>query len=454
MMVKVEIVSKENIKPSSPTPQTLKSFKLSILDQLIPAPYAPIILFYPNQDHGDGATDLDHQLHTRLETLKDSLSKTLTDFYPLAGTIKDDLYIDCDDVGAYFVVARVNTRLRDFLENPDLELVNHFFPCAPGFNGSVAGCCVTNVQVNVFECHGIAIALCISHKILDGGALSTFLRGWTGSSRGSKDVVIPNLGAPSLFPANDLWLQDSAMVMWGSLLKFGKCSTRRFVFDSSKLAVLKAEAAGNGVKDPTRVEVVSALLWKCAMAAAEEKVGFRKPSMLSHVVNLRKRLASTLSEDSIGNLIWITSSECGPESEIRINDLVERVRGSVSKINGEFVKNIRGDKGREVMEESLEKLKDCGTTKDYIGFTSWCKMGFYEADFGWGKPIWVCGSVSDGSPVFMNFVVLMDMRFGDGIEAWVNMDEQEMEILQHNQELMAFASLDPSPLQTNQLSVF
>lgn len=447
-MVRVEIISRENIKPSSPTPQNLKSYKFSILDQLIPAPYAPIVLYYRNQDHG--AIDLDELLQRRLQTLKDSLSKTLTHFYPLAGTIKDDLSIDCDDVGAYFAVARVDTRLDDFLKNLDLELINHFFPCELGFNGSIAGSCVMNVQVNVFECHGIAIGLCISHKILDGGALGTFLKGWSGSSRGSKEVVIPNLSAPSLFPANDLWLKDSAMVMWGSLLKFGKCSTRRFVFDSSKLALLKAEAAGNGVKNPTRVEMVSALLWKCAMAAAEEKVGFRKPSLLSHVVNLRKRLSSTLSEDSIGNLIWITSSECGLKSETGINDLVERVRGGVSKINGEFVKNLRGDKGRQVMEESLEKLKDCGKMKDYFGFTSWCKMGFYEADFGWGKPIWVCGSVCHGSPVFMNFIVLMDTRFGDGIEAWVNMDEQEMEILQHNQQLMAFASLDQSPLQTNQ----
>ncbi|KAI3757323.1 hypothetical protein L6452_04858 [Arctium lappa] len=453
MVIKVEIISKENIKPSSPTPQTLKLYKLSILDQLIPAPYAPIILYYRNhnQDH-DPTNNLDHQLQNKLQTLKDSLSKTLTDFYPLAGTIKDDLSIDCDDVGACFAVARVDTRLDDFLENLDLEVVNRFFPCEPGFNGSIVGSCVMNVQVNVFECGGIAIGLCISHKILDGSAIGTFLKGWSGSSRGSKEVVIPNLSAPSLFPANDdLWLKDSAMVMWGSLFKIGKCSTRRFVFDSSKLALLKAEAAsGNGVKNPTRVEVVSALLWKCVMAAADENAGFRKPSLLSHVVNLRKRLSSTLPEDSIGNLIWITSSECGPKSETGINDLVERVRSGVSKIDGEFVKNLRGDKGREVMEESLERLKDCGTTtKDYVGFTSWCKMGFYEADFGWGKPIWVCGSVCHGNPVFMNFIVLMDTRSGDGIEAWVNIDEQEMQTLQHNQELMAFASLDQSPLQMN-----
>lgn len=442
-MMSVEIISKEYIKPSSPTPHHLKLYKLSILDQLIPAPYAPIILYYPNQDH---ASDLEVQ--DRLNVLKDSLSNTLTRFYPLAGTIKDDLSIDCNDVGAYFAVARVNTRLDEFLKYPDIELINHFLPCEPSFNGSSEGSCVSNVQVTIFECGGIAISLCISHKICDGGALSTFLKSWAGTSYGSKEVVYPNLSAPSLFPVNDLWLKDSTMVMWRSLFKMGKCRTTRIVFDSSKLAALKADVAANGVKDPTRVEVVSALLWKCVMDATEEKNGSWKPSLLSHVVNLRKRLVSTLSEDMIGNLIWLTSAECKTSSKTRLCELVEKVRGSVSKINSDFVKKLQGEKRTKVMEESLKSLKDCRDNNNYLGFTSMCKMGFYEADFGWGKPIWACGGgVCHGSPVFMNFVVLMDTKYGDGIEAWVNMDEHEMHVIKHNPEILEFASIDPSPLQ-------
>ncbi|XP_071710743.1 epi-neemfruitin B 7-O-acetyltransferse L7AT-like [Rutidosis leptorrhynchoides] len=440
-MVNVEIISNEYIKPSSPTPQHLKTYNLSILDQLIPAPYAPIILYYPNQDHLN-----EFEVQERLKHLKDSLSKTLTCFYPLAGTIKDDLCIDCNDVGAYFAVTRVNTRLDVFLNRPDFDLVNRFLPREPYFNGSIEGSCVSNIQVNIFECFGIAISLCISHKVLDGAALSTFLKAWAGSSFGSKDVVYPNMSAPSLFPAKDLWLKDSSMVMFGSLFKMGKCSTKRFVFDSSKLSSLKAKASANGLKDPTRVEVVSSLLWKCIMAATEENTGFKKPSLLSHVVNLRKRLVSTLPENSIGNLIWLASAECRTNANARLCDLVEKVRDSVSKINGEFVKKLQGDKGTRVMEESLKSIKDC---VDYIGFTSWCKMGFYDVDFGWGKPVWVCGSVCEGSPVFMNFVILMDTKYGDGIEAWVCLDEHEMHILKHNPELLEYALIDTSPLQMN-----
>ncbi|KAK1431303.1 hypothetical protein QVD17_07760 [Tagetes erecta] len=432
MTATIEIISKQHIKPSSPTPHHLKSYNLSILDQLIPAPYAPIILYYPNpSSHFD--------IEQRLKSLKDSLSETLTRFYPLAGTIKNDLLIDCNDVGACFTVARVDTRLDEFLNHLDLQLINRLLPCEPSFNGSSEGSCVSHVQVNIFECGGIAISLCISHKILDGAALSSFLRSWAGS----KDVVNPDMSAPSLFPAKDLWLKDSSMVMWGSLFKMGKCKTTRFVFDSTKLSILKAKVCENGLKNPTRVEVVSGLLWKYVMAAVEQKTGSRKPSLLSHVVNLRKRLASTLSENSIGNLIFIASAKCDTDSQTVLHDLVKKVRGGVSKINSEFVQKLQGDERIEVMEKALKGMKDC---ENHIGFTSWCKMGFYEVDFGWGKPMWVSGSVSDGSPVFMNFVVLMDTQNGDGIEAWVSMDEEEMDILRHNPELLEFASVDPSPL--------
>ncbi|KAJ9542120.1 hypothetical protein OSB04_028626 [Centaurea solstitialis] len=38
-VMEIEIISKESIKPSSPTPHHLKTFELSILDQLVMDPY-------------------------------------------------------------------------------------------------------------------------------------------------------------------------------------------------------------------------------------------------------------------------------------------------------------------------------------------------------------------------------------------------------------------------------
>ncbi|CAK9180347.1 unnamed protein product [Ilex paraguariensis] len=445
MIMEVQIISKESIKPSSPTPNHLRTFKLSLLDQLIPAPYAPIVLFYPNYD---GANHL--EVSQRLAVLKQSLSETLTRFYPLAGTIKDDLSIDCCDEGAYYATAQVNCDLSHFLNKPELQLIHKFLPCEANFQGSTAGTRVTNIQVNVFGCGGITIGICISHKIVDGDGLSTFLKGWAGTACGS-EVVYPHIMATSLFPTNDLWLRDSSIVMWGSLFKMGKCITRRFVFDASAVATLKAKATSSSVPNPTRVEAVSAFIWKYVMAAAKEKSGTKRPSLLTHLVNLRKRMAPTLFENSLGSLIWIASSKCMAKCDVGLQALVDQVRQGISKINGDFVKKLRSNEGSTVMSKSLKDMGDFGSKEgvDFFGFTSWCNFGFYEADFGWGKPIWVSctGSGGLGSAVYMNLIVMLETVSGNGIEAWVTLDEQEMEILGSNQELLGLASLDPSPLQ-------
>ncbi|KAL8088504.1 epi-neemfruitin B 7-O-acetyltransferse L7AT-like [Apium graveolens] len=441
-MVKVQVISSENIKPSFPTPQHLRTFKLSLLDQLIPAPYAPIVVFYPNND---GARHSDVQ--QRLVLLKESLSGTLTRFYPLAGVIQDELSINCNDQGAYFAFAEVKSLLSDFLNNLNLQSIQHFLPCENSFDGSAIGARVTNIQVNVFQCGGIAIGLCISHKIFDGAALSGFLKCWAATASGSGNAVYPDFIAPSIFPADDLWLRDTSMVVWGSLFKKGKCATRRLVFNPSSIATLKADASGLNLKYPTRVEVVSAFIWKCAMAATEKKCGSKRPSFLTHVVNLRKRIAPTLSDFSLGNLIWIASAKCKATCEqLRLDGLVNEVRRGIHKINGDFVKKMRGDNGPAVMSKSLQEIGNFGskTGVDYYGFTSWCKMGFYEADFGWGKPVWA-SSVGLNSEVFMNLIILMDTKCGEGIEAWVTLDEQEMRILEQDLTLLSLASWDPSP---------
>lgn len=51
---------------------------------------------------------------------------------------------------------------------------------------------------------------------------------------------------------------------------------------------------------------------------------------------------------------------------------------------------------------------------DHFGFSSWCKSGYYEVDYGWGKPVWVI-SIGYSESVFLNLIILMDMRSGDGI---------------------------------------
>ena len=68
-------------------------------------------------------------------------------------------------------------------------------------------------------------------------------------------------------------------------------------------------------------------------------------------------------------------------------------------------------------------------------FTSWCRFPLFEVDFGWGKPIWV-----SNQPKVVEMVSLTDTKDGDGIEAWVGLDEKNMSLFQNHPEVKAFTS--------------
>ena len=66
------------------------------------------------------------------------------------------------------------------------------------------------------------------------------------------------------------------------------------MINDSKLALLKVKAASASVQHPTRAEVVTAFMWKCLMKMSGSKYGHARQSVLSHAVNIRKRLKPPL----------------------------------------------------------------------------------------------------------------------------------------------------------------
>jgi transposase len=72
---------------------------------------------------------------------------------------------------------------------------------------------------------------------------------------------------------------------------------------------------------------------------------------------------------------------------------------------------------------------------DAYKFTSRCKMGLDEANFGWGKPAWM-----SAVQLTLEFGILKDNKFGDGIEAWMNLKEIDMLHFQQDPDMLALTS--------------
>ena len=156
---KVKIVSRRLIKPAAPTPPHLKSYKTSSIDQLAPPAYVPFILYY----HANGDKN---EVDERSKRLEKSLSEILTLYYPLAGRyIKDKQLVDCNDEGVEYLESQVSGKLAQVLQGElKPELLNSLVPnVMPSETTPLAF-----VQVNIFECGGLAIALECAHFIIDG----------------------------------------------------------------------------------------------------------------------------------------------------------------------------------------------------------------------------------------------------------------------------------------------
>ncbi|CAI0627231.1 unnamed protein product [Linum tenue] len=331
MKLDIRVVSQETIKPSSPTPNNLFNYNLSFLDQISPPVYNPLILFYPKQINHDSKYDDNPSTISNL--LKQSLSKLLSHYYPLAGRIRDSLVAHCNDEGIPYLEAQVSCKISDVLHENSSSQPNELLGLVPFQLHGGPHDLPLGVQFNVFQCGGIALGLCMSHKLADASSTISFVKAWAAMAKGQVDVQAPEFVSSKLFPPRD---------MSGFDPKTGIMTTstevKRFVFRGASIEALRAKYGKSRSlehkKPPSRIETLSAFIWRRVMTATSK----------------------------------------------------------------------------------------------------------YEADFGWGKPLWV------GTPSlsFKNLVVFMDSAHGDGIEALVHLEEGDMGKLQCDEVLLQYANVIPS----------
>ncbi|EEF32228.1 stemmadenine O-acetyltransferase [Ricinus communis] len=442
--MEVEMISKDCIRPSSPTPSHMKNhYNNSLLDQFMSFAYVLMILYYPK--------DLASK---RSLLLKQSLSETLSQFYPLAGKLGNELSIKCNDEGVLYLEAKASITLSGYLKQPDLTSLHKFFPNKSPLHAPAPGSYVNMIQETTFACGGMTIDINVLHLVMDGCALASFLKAWAGTAYESSKKY-PNFDGSSIFPKYDDFPQDAnIMAIWGHFIRVKKMNTRSFVFNVSVIASLKEKVISSGVENPSRVEVVSALLSKNLMAAFRFKSGKdQKPFAINHAVNVCRRMLSPFSECSMGNFVCLAHTICS-QKETQLSSLVCQLKEAIVKIDSAFVKNIQGDGGIIKFYEIAKDINGAFTSPafsisvDYVMFTSWCSFGLYGVDFGWGKPVWItcAGSYGNFEAPFMIYVVLMDGRINNEIEAWVVLDEETIVILEKDEELLEYAALNPTPL--------
>ncbi|CAK7337037.1 unnamed protein product [Dovyalis caffra] len=426
----VKILSKKLITPASPTPPHLRNNKVSWISKFqSPLLHLPNIFYYPS------ITDEDNI--ERSKQLQKSLSETLTIFYPFAGRyIDDNLILDCNDEGVEYVETQVSGCLSQLLEGGELEtqLRNHLAPIPLQPENSP----IVLVQFNMFECGGVAIGICIKHRTADAYTVFAFINAWATAARlGFDKVAPPSFQFPSIFSSRDI----PTFIPKDNGDKKVEIQ-KRFVFNGAALSKLKAVASAdiNTSRQPTRVEVVTALLWNTLTVVGRAKHDRFRPSLLSLTFNLRGKIAMPIPDNYYGNLTSPALARFTPddhdENKIEFHHFVDRVHNGIRKQVTDCAKISSEDdlfsKVINVKSEMIEAFNS--SDADLYMFTSWCRMPIYEVDFGWGKPGWFSAVAVPGHNMFH----LIDTEDGDGIEAWVSLEEDIMLLFQENSDIKAF----------------
>ncbi|KAK8484373.1 hypothetical protein V6N12_041715 [Hibiscus sabdariffa] len=396
MELHVEVVSEEIVKPSSSTPDQLRCYQISFIDQLTLSQYNSFIYFYPETCD----TDTDADKITISDRLKQSISKSLTHFYPLAGRMTEDqLFVDCNDEGIPFVEARVKCQLFDVLNIPIPKELNKLLPFRIHCEHKV----LLGIQFNIFDC---AI------------------------TRRETKLVAPEFESALLFPPRDLSAPGPGI----SQLKTRQLITKRFEFGATKVEEIRTHSKNSTQTRPTCVEAFTAFIWDCLIVAIGARSKLDTLFMIVHTVNLHPRIEPPLPESSFGNFVSIALTIPSMDSNI-----VPQMRESIKAMDKEYVKKLQD--GYNHLDGFREKAASYGKgeTVAFI-FTSLCRFPLYEADFGWGKPIWT----GTGDREMKNVITFIDTITSDGIEAWITLSEEEMAKFDSDEELLKYIDVPKS----------
>ncbi|GJM94528.1 hypothetical protein PR202_ga11178 [Eleusine coracana subsp. coracana] len=234
------------------------------------------------------------------------------------------------------------------------------------------------MQVTEFTCGGFVVGLISVHTIADGLGAGQFINAVADYARG--------LPAPRVTPvwARDLIPDPPKMPAPPPRLEL--LDLRYFTVDLAPAHIAKAKArffAATGQRC-SAFDVCVANTWQArtrallADAAANDQA--RRPVHVCFFANTRHLLPSPAVNGFYGNCFY-TVTATRPAGEVArgdVVDVVRAIRDAKARLAADFARWAAGGFDRDPYELTF--------TYDSLFVSDWTRLGFLEADYGWGPP--------------------------------------------------------------------
>ncbi|KAH6812760.1 hydroxycinnamoyl-CoA shikimate/quinate hydroxycinnamoyl transferase [Perilla frutescens var. frutescens] len=421
----MKIVMKESvmIKPMEETPND--SLWLSSLDLVMPVTYhTRFVYFYRSGGGAAGAAIFDAAM------LKAALSRALVEFYPFAGRLKIDdngrIEINCNAEGVFFSVAECDATIDDlggFSPRPDISLVP-----TVDYSRGISSFPLFLLQLTRFRCGGVSLGVANHHHVSDGISAHHFITTWSAITRGLTPATRPFLNRRLLSPRSPPQPQfphiEHRTPPSLETETDDETSFSTFSLSRHQLNALKQKCNGNY----TLYEVVAGHVWRCVCIA--RRLPEDQETKLQLPVNGRRKLKPPLPPGFLGNAIFYTAAFalCGELGSNPLRFAAGKVHEAIVRMDSEYLRSALDY--LEQQQPNFEGVRRSGSNVKCpnFGITSWVRLPFYEADFGWGKPVYAGpgAALSEGKSF-----LFADPQNEGGLLLGITLHKQHMKLFQN-----------------------
>ncbi|XP_058782328.1 hydroxycinnamoyl-CoA:piscidic acid hydroxycinnamoyltransferase-like [Vicia villosa] len=402
------ILASYSVTPNEPTPNG--SLWLTDLDQVVRLSHTPLLFIYKPK----------HNQKTRIiETLKNSLSKLLVHYYPMAGrlcyTSGGRIELNLNAKGAVLIEAETTKTVQDYGDFSPSDSTKELIPKID-YNQPMEEIPLFVVQVTRFsnkdETFAFAIGIAYSHPLSDGAVFFKLLNSWAKIARGETldsnempflDRTILKFSHTPLEPCFEhIELKPPPLILGRSdanIERKKSITAELLKLTAEEVEKLKKKAneidIPEGSRPFSRHDAISAHIWKSASKARDLET--KQESVVRFFVEIRNRIIPNLPKYYYGNAL-IQASARGYIGEITSKPLsyvAKKIREAHELITNEYIRShIDVIRGFEHLDDARKLfIGSEGNDAAYLGnpnlhITSWMNFPIYEADFGWGKPFY------------------------------------------------------------------
>jgi shikimate O-hydroxycinnamoyltransferase len=277
-----------------------------------------------------------------------------------------------------------------------------------------------HTQVTYFKCGGAALGVGMQHHIADGYSGIHFINTWSDMTRGLPLTLCPFIDRTLLrardpptpsFPHVEYHPPPQMLSAPTTLSELTKStpaiSVCMFKLTQSQLQQLKTKLPDNSPKFSTYA-LLAGHVWRCVCLA--RNLPAEQQTKLYIAADGRSRLNPPLPHGYFGNVIF-TATPIAEAGEVvnSVQAAAGKIQETMARMDDEYMKSAIDY--LELQPDLSKLVKGPHTFRcPNIGITSWSRLPIHNADFGWGRPIFM----GPGGIAYEGLAYVLPSPIGDG----------------------------------------